>query len=496
MIFGIIYHYFIISMLFNSSFVASFRHGWWRRVDTNSARSFASSSSITTGFSKSTGRSSIATKSTPFESFFTRDDVPDETLFIIDGTSLIFRAYHSEKKNNMHTDAVLSDAIVKEIIEEAKIELMTEDGVPIPVGQSVSCATLVSVVSRLVQVIDEIKPRYLAVVFDAGSLTFRNTLYPAYKQQRPPRPPDMALLFHLIPRIFRILGCECLQQPGYEADDVMATLGVWGRSRGLNVVHVSQDKDMLQLIAPGVHVLNPFKREYISEVEAVQMMGLHPSQLTDYWALTGDTSDNIPGVDSVGPKVAMNLIRHFGTLDQMLLQLGLHPTEQSVPVSAEQAITELTVALQGVRASKEKVYNNLKKSSALVHLYKQLVTLRTDVPIAMQDHWQTSSSQVQYEIVEQAKLLTSPTASPHSENSTPTGRIHTDMSDAVTLLDINAESTQVQQSRLNEVSTLQFRYRGESVTSDAITALKAISQGLIAPLNSLRYSYRKLDREL
>lgn len=471
-----------------------------------------STTSFSTSITSSSSSKITKKKATEFESFFTRENVPDETLFIIDGTSLIFRAYHSEKKNNVYSDAILSESIVKEILQENEIQLMTEDGILIENGP-VSCSRLVSVVSRLVQVIDEIKPRYLAVVFDAGSITFRNEIYPEYKQQRLPRPPDMAILFHLIPRIFKILGCECLQQSGYEADDVMATLGVWGRTRGLNVVHVSQDKDMLQLVAPGVHVFSPFKREYISESEAIEMMGLHPTQLTDYWALTGDASDNIPGVDSIGPKVARHLIQYFGTLDQMLLKLGLQPTDQSLSVPVEEAMRELTAALEGVRASKEKVYNNLKKSSSSIPLFKQLVTLRSDVPIAVPDHWQAAHTHMKYDIVEQftpriddgiSALDSGKKGSANSDSNSED--ITAVVSESITIKSSTKISVQVdtdiaikkqkQEVQLDEISTQQFRYRGESVSSDAVVALKAISAGLVGPLNSLRYSYRKLDREL
>lgn len=173
---------------------------------------------------------------------FDRMDLPDDTIFIVDGTSLVFQSYFSYQSSVIRDPnlalATLSEELSSElrpILKYLQISIQVPTQVAstdlLKNNEHIPCGPLVAFTSHFVRLLNSTRPRYLAIVFDAGSRTFRNTLYPPYKQQRPSRPPDMELLFLLAPRVLEIFGCRCLKQPNYEADDVMATLGYWAKER-------------------------------------------------------------------------------------------------------------------------------------------------------------------------------------------------------------------------------------------------------------------------
>ncbi|KAG5189704.1 5'-3' exonuclease [Tribonema minus] len=160
---------------------------------------------------------------------FKHTDVPDETLWVLDGTSMLFRAHFGKGSQSY----------------------LAADG-------ATEVAAVLAMGIELAQFIEEVQPRYLAVAFDVDrNSTFRRQLMPTYKAHRPPHPRDLLLQLPLATALTKCLGCTCLSQRGYEADDVMATLATWGRSIGLSVVLVSEDKDMLQLVRERVHVMAP-----------------------------------------------------------------------------------------------------------------------------------------------------------------------------------------------------------------------------------------------
>jgi DNA polymerase-1 len=215
----------------------------------------------------------------------------------------------------------------------------------------------------LERVRNELDPDYIAIVFDAGS-SFRETEFPAYKATRQKMPTEIQAS---IPRIRAI--CEGYRFPmialdGYEADDVIGTLALRARELGVESVIISGDKDFYQLVSPGVHLLNPgrggatgVEAEFVDLSNAAEKFGIPPSQVVDYLALIGDSSDNIPGAPGIGPKTAVSLLSTYGSVEAVLE----HASE---------------VAAKRVRES-------LIANETDVRLSKRLVTIRTDLPVAL-----------------------------------------------------------------------------------------------------------------
>ena len=164
----------------------------------------------------------------------------------------------------------------------------------------------------LVDLIERAKPHYLAVAFDASlSTSFRNRIYPAYKANRDPAPPDLLLQFERCRQFCTHLGVAWFDSPEFEADDIIGTLAARMREQGLRSTLVTRDKDLAQLITPG-----DVYWDYAGDIryhhgEIEERFGVPPDRYADYLALTGDAVDNIPGVPGVGPKTATVLMRHF-----------------------------------------------------------------------------------------------------------------------------------------------------------------------------------------
>ena len=159
------------------------------------------------------------------------------------------------------------------------------------------------------------RPKMAACCFDAGSHTFRNEMYPAYKANRSAAPDDLVPQFDLCRELVSRMGFATAMTPGYEADDLIASLTMRLRDRGHEVVIVTGDKDLAQLLAPGVRIYNLAKDEWWDEAGVPGRMGVKASQVVDLLALMGDPSDNIPGVRGVGPKAAAALLAAFENLE-------------------------------------------------------------------------------------------------------------------------------------------------------------------------------------
>ena len=164
-------------------------------------------------------------------------------------------------------------------------------------------------------------PHYLICAFDASEDTFRNKLYPAYKAHREEMPDALRGQLGTIQEALKLLGIPIVSIPGYEADDILATLSVQAAERGARVLLVTSDKDCRQLIGPNVALLNLRKMELFTEKELMETWGIRPEQVVDYQSLVGDSVDNVPGVPSIGPKAAQQLLEQFGSLDELYRNL-------------------------------------------------------------------------------------------------------------------------------------------------------------------------------
>ncbi|MDA7981191.1 MAG: DNA polymerase I [Alphaproteobacteria bacterium] len=180
----------------------------------------------------------------------------------------------------------------------------------------------------------------LAVVFDAGRETFRNEIYPEYKANRDETPPELIPQFALTHEATRALGFPVLMREGFEADDIIAAYAREARDKGQEVVIVSSDKDLMQLVRPGVSLWEPMKEKSVGAGEVFEKFGVPPEKVIDVQSLAGDSSDNIPGVPGIGVKTAAQLINEYGDLDSLLAgaaQIKQPKRRESLQTFAEQA---------------------------------------------------------------------------------------------------------------------------------------------------------------
>ena len=165
-------------------------------------------------------------------------------------------------------------------------------------------------------------PTHIAVIFDAGRKTFRNAIYPKYKAQRPSPPKELVPQFSLIRDAVKAFNVACIERDGYEADDLIATYARLAVNAGGDTTIVSSDKDLMQLIRPGVTMLDSMKAKRIGCDEIIGKFGVPSEKIVDVQALAGDSVDNVPGVPGIGIKTAAELISSYGDLDTLLAQAG------------------------------------------------------------------------------------------------------------------------------------------------------------------------------
>ena len=161
-------------------------------------------------------------------------------------------------------------------------------------------------------------PTHFAVIFDYSAKTFRSDLFDGYKANRPEPPDDLIPQFPLVRDAVRAFNVACIEQEGYEADDIIATYALQAVEAGAEVTIVSSDKDLMQLVQPGIIMYDTMKNKVIGEAEVIERFGVPPSKVVEVQALIGDSSDNVPGVPGIGVKTAALLINEFGDLETLL----------------------------------------------------------------------------------------------------------------------------------------------------------------------------------
>ncbi|MFH2055154.1 MAG: 5'-3' exonuclease H3TH domain-containing protein, partial [bacterium] len=255
--------------------------------------------------------------------------VASERLFLIDGTALVYRSYYAFQRN----------------------PLTTAKGEPTSV--------IFGFAATILRLVNKEAPTRLVACFDSREPTFRKKIFDEYKATRKPMPDDMAEQLPRLDEMLARMKLTALRKPGFEADDLIATLTKQAVAAGWEVVIVSGDKDLMQLVNDQVKLLNLRKTSEAGEWfdrEAVKTkMGVYPEQLGELLALMGDTSDNIPGVPGVGPKTAVKLIEEYGSLDGVLQ-------------NAEQV-------------KQKKLRENLLNAADKVELSKKLVALDDEVEL-------------------------------------------------------------------------------------------------------------------
>ena len=220
---------------------------------------------------------------------------PGDHVFLVDGSSYIFRAYHA-------------------------LPPLTRKSDSLPVGAVAGFCNMLW--KLLVDADAGVKPTHIAVVFDKSEHTFRNELYDQYKAHRAEAPEDLVPQFGLIRAAVKAFNVASIEQAGFEADDLIATYAREAVAAGADVTIVASDKDLMQLIEPGVIMLDTMKNKRIGAEEVVERFGVPPEKVIDVQALAGDSVDNIPGVPGIGVKTAAQLITEYGDVETLLERAG------------------------------------------------------------------------------------------------------------------------------------------------------------------------------
>jgi len=246
----------------------------------------------------------------------------ENPLILIDGSSYLYRAYH------------------------ALPPLMSSKNQP--------TGAIRGVISMINKILLDHPNSPLAVIFDAKGKTFRHEMYKDYKANRPPMPEDLVKQIEPINQIVEALGIKLLSIKGVEADDVIGTLAQEASEAGLDTVISTGDKDMTQLVNKHIKVVNTMSNELLDEKGVENKFGVKPELIIDYLALVGDTSDNVPGVEKVGPKTAVKWLIEYGSLDEII--------KNAEKISG-------------------KVGENLRNGLSQLHVSKELVTIKKDVSL-------------------------------------------------------------------------------------------------------------------
>jgi DNA polymerase-1 len=251
------------------------------------------------------------------------ENKPIRHLYLIDGSGYLFRAYHALPPMNR------------------------PDGTPINAVFGF-CRMLVA------DLLDNPEIDHIAMILDAGSVTFRNKIYDKYKANRPEPPEDLIPQFPLIREAARAFNVTVCELEGYEADDLIATYARMALEAGGTCTIVSSDKDLMQLVRPGVELMDPIKKIKLGPEAVFEKFGVTPDKVVDVQALAGDSTDNVPGAPGIGIKTAAQLINEYGSLEALL---------------------ERTKEIK-----QPKRRESLENNAELIRISKQLVSLRDDVP--------------------------------------------------------------------------------------------------------------------
>jgi DNA polymerase-1 len=262
------------------------------------------------------------------------------TLTLIDGSGFVFRAYH------------------------AIPHLSTTKGVPTNAAYGFT--------TMLLRALREHAPTHVALVFDAGRRTFRQDIDPGYKASRPEAPDDLRAQFPLVREVARALAVPVVEEAGVEADDVIGTLACRAREKGWDVVVVTGDKDFAQLVDGKVTLYDPMAEAsgrggWTGPAEVERKLGVRPEQVVEYMSLLGDKIDDVPGIPGVGEVTAAALVRHFGTVEELLRRADEIPA----------------AVARGGEKLREKIVANAER----IRKNRRLVALRCDLalPFAPED---------------------------------------------------------------------------------------------------------------
>jgi len=231
---------------------------------------------------------------------------------------------------------------------------------PLSTSKGEPVGALYGFARMLLQILKRDKPERVAVCFDAPGPTFRHKLYAQYKATRKKTDEDLVSQLKKAREMAEAMGFVCVEAPGYEADDLMATLAQKGADQGLESVVVTGDKDALQLVGDGIRVFNPSRNLWMDAGEIEKKFGVEPRAVVDYLALVGDSSDNVPGVPGIGPAGAAKLLGRFKTMAGIL-----------------------AAARDGDKAIGPKAAKALADSGKDIDRARELIELKRDAPVGV-----------------------------------------------------------------------------------------------------------------
>ena len=277
---------------------------------------------------------------------------PGDHLYLIDGSGYIFRAYHA-------------------------LPPLTRKSDGLPVGAVQGFCNMLW--KLLKETNNGHKPTHLAVIFDKSSKTFRNDIYSEYKAHRPEPPADLRPQFSLIKQATRAFNVPAVEQDNYEADDLIATYARQAAEAGATCRIVSSDKDLMQLVKPGISLFDTMKDKEIGEAQVLEKFGVTPDKVVDVQALAGDSVDNVPGVPGIGLKTGAELINTYGSLEALLeraAEIKQNKRREILIQYAEQArLSKRLVMLDDRVPVEEQVGGfavNVPKASQLIGFLKTL----------------------------------------------------------------------------------------------------------------------------
>ena len=317
-----------------------------------------------------------------------------KALVLVDGSSYLYRAFH------------------------ALPPLTTSKGEP--------TGAIHGVLNMLQKLIRDYEPEHIAVVFDAGGKTFRDEMYEEYKANRPPMPDELRSQIDPILEAVRAMGLPLLQTPGVEADDVIGTLARWADQEKMPTVISTGDKDMAQLVNDNISLINTMTGKSLDRDGVKEKFDVYPEQIVDFLALTGDSSDNIPGVPKVGPKTAAKWLNDHKTLDEIVahadqikgkvgesLRANLEQLELSRKLATIRCDLELGQSVQDLTPGEpdigglRKLYQRLEMNSMLRKLPEAEVETAAVKPVS--GNYQTIFSKKEFSAwlkkLEKAKLI-------------------------------------------------------------------------------------------
>ena len=276
-----------------------------------------------------------------------KSDEQRPVVYVIDGTAYIYRAFHAVRglanSKGMPTNAVFGFT------------------------------------RMLMKLVQERQPCYMAMCFDAKGPTFRHEMYTEYKANRPPMPQEMAVQIPYIKKVTKGFNIPVIEMTGFEADDVMGTYSRLAESQGYDVVLVTGDKDFMQLVTEHTVIYDPMKDATIDQAAIAQKLNLTPDQVIDMMGLSGDTSDNIPGVPGIGPKTATTLIQNFGSLENLYENIDTIKSpkqREKLATHKEQAFLSRTLATINTEVSltfdPDQLYCREPDDVVLTELFQEL----------------------------------------------------------------------------------------------------------------------------